>query len=180
MSQAPAKKRSWLSYRARVVLFLIFIAALVVLTLLYAPHERDASNVMGDALPITVTVTNPLGTLAVNHSIDIQQVQIIVTSVTQAQAFSDDIKRTGNYTLRVQLTAQSTSAQKGPVGIDYPTLARLRLPDGELIAPKLVSMSPIVLPRATVTGYIDFPLAAPQPLSGMALALGNGATVVFS
>ncbi len=175
MAQAPVKKRPWLSYRVKVMLFLVFIAILVVLTLRYAPHEGDSSNVTGDSLPITVTVTNQLGTLSVNRGVDFQQVHITVTNVVQASAFSDDEKRLGNYTIRVALLAQGNSGQQAPIGIDYANQAQLRLNDGQVIVPKLVSMSPVVLPHATVSGYIDFAVTAPEHLSGLTLLLGNTA-----
>jgi hypothetical protein len=180
MSQAPAKKRPLLSYRLRVVLFLIGIAVLVVLTLLYAPHEPDSSNVTGDAIPSTVTVTNPLGSLAVNRGADFQSAYITVTQVMQASSFSDDTKRGGNYVVRVELSAQNKSNPQNPIDIDYPSLARLQLAGGQTIAPKLISISPIILPRATVSGYIDFAIASPQQLSGMALILGGSVSLAFS
>lgn len=180
MSEAPAKKRSLVSYRVKVILFLVVIAALVVLTLLYAPRERDASNVTGDAIPITVTVTNPLGSMAVNRGVDFQHARITVTQVMQAASFSDDTKRGGNYVVRVELTAQNTGGQQGPIGIDYASQARLKLVDGQVIAPKLVSISPVVLPHTSVSGYIDFAVATPEQLSGMALVLGGSVQVAFA
>ncbi|HLL79939.1 MAG TPA: hypothetical protein VKT25_10595 [Ktedonobacteraceae bacterium] len=184
MAEAPVKtpdrKRSRVSYRVKVILFLVGIAILAVLTLLYAPHERDSSNATGDALPITVTVTNQLGSLNVNRAVDYQQARITVTTVTQASAFSDDQKRGGNYTIRVALQAKNTSAQQAPIGINYAAVARLRLSNGQVIAPKLVSMSPVILPHATVSGYIDFAVSTPEQLSSVALLLGTSATLPFA
>lgn len=180
MSQAPAKKRPLLSYRLRVILFLFGIAVLVVLTLLYAPRERDSSNVTGDAIPITVTVTNPLGSLTVNRGADFQSAQITVTQVIQASSFSDDTKRGGNYVVRVELTAQNKSNLQTPIHIDYPSQARLQLANGQVVSPWLIAISPAILPNSTVSGYIDFAVAAPEQLSGMSLVLGNNTQVAFS
>jgi len=180
MPEAPAKKRPLLSYRVKVVLFLIGIALLVVLTLLYAPHERDSTNVTGDAIPITVTVTNPLGSLTVNRGVNFQSAYISVTQVIQASSFSDDAKRGGSYVVRVELSAQNKSNPQNPISIDYPSQARLQLPNGLLVAPRLISISPIILPHSTVSGFIDFALASPGQLSGMALLLGSSEQVAFS
>lgn len=180
MSQAPVKKRPSLSYRLRVILFLIGIAVLVVLTLLYAPRERDASNVTGDAIPITVTVTNPLGSLTVNRGVDFQSAHIIVTQVMQASSFSDDTKRGGNYVVRVELTAQNKSNPQTPIHIDYPSQARLQLANGQVVSPWLIAISPAILPNSTVSGYIDFAVAAPEQLPGMSLVLGGNVQVMFS
>jgi hypothetical protein len=180
MPEAPAKKRPLLSYRMKVILFLIGIAIIVVLTLLYAPREPDDSNVTGDALPATVTVTNPLGSLTVNRGANFRSAYITVTQVMQASSFSDDTKRGGNYVVRVELSAQNKSNPQEAISIDYPSQARLRLSNGQLIAPKLISISPLLLPNQTVSGYIDFALASPDQLNGMALVLGGNTQIAFS
>jgi len=180
MSQAPAKKRPLLSYRLRVILFLIGITVLVVLTVLYAPRERDASNVTGDAIPITVTVTNPLGSLTVNRGVDFQNAHITVTQVVQASSFSDDTKRGGNYVVRVELMAQNKSNPQIPLHVDYPSQVRLQLANGQVVSPWLIAISPSILPNSTVSGYIDFNVPAPQQLSGMSLVLGSNTQVAFS
>jgi hypothetical protein len=51
---------------------------------------------------------------------------------------------------------------------------------GQLIAPKLVNMSPNVLPGQTYTGFIDFPVATQLNLSGLALQLGSSVSVPFT
>jgi len=180
MSEAPAKKRSLLSYRLRVILFLIGIAILVVLTLLYAPRERDSSNITGDAIPLTVTVTNPLGSMTVNHGVGFQNAHITVTQVMQATSFSDDIKRGASYVVRVGLMVLNRSNPQQPIHIDYPSQARLQLANGQMIAPWLISVSPSILPHSTVSGYIDFAVSAPQQLEGMALVLGENTRIAFS
>lgn len=180
MSQAPAKKRPLLSYRLRVILFLVGIAVLVVLTLLYAPRERDSANVTGDAIPITVTVTNPLGSLTVNRGVDFQSAHITVTRVIQASSFSDDSKRGGKYVVRVELMAQNKSNPQTAIHIDYPSQSRLQLANGQLVMPRLISISPSILPHSTASGFIDFAVAAPQQLSGMSLVLGGSTQVMFS
>jgi hypothetical protein len=179
MSETPARKRPFLSRRVRVILALVIIAVAVVVSF-YLPHERDSANVTGDTLPITATITNPVGSISLNRGVDFNQVHFTVTKVIQAGAFSDDRKGAGAYTIRVQLVAQSEQQLQGPVGIDFPSLARLQLADGQLVSPKLVNLSPVFLPKQTVNGYIDFPVASQMNLSSLTLRLGSTTTLSFS
>lgn len=179
MSETTTRKRPFLSRRARIILALAIIAIAVVVSF-FLPPERDAANVTGDALPITVTITNPVGNINVNRGVDFNQVHFTVTNVIQAKAFSDDRRSVGVYTIRVELVAQSKQELQGPVGIDFPSLARLQLADGQLISPKLVNMSPVFLPKQSVHGYIDFPVASPVNLASLTLRLGSVTTLSFS
>lgn len=164
--------------RARVAIALAIIAILAVLSF-FAPPEKDASNVTGDTLPETVTVTHAVGTLSVNHSIQINNVKITVTQVAEAASFSDDTKHGGVYTVRVGLQEQQMGTEQAPTGIDYPTQARLILSDGQVISPKLVNIPPVVLPNSPKVGYIDFPVSGQVDLSSLAFRMGNGETVAF-
>lgn len=179
MSQPLDKKRPRLSPRARVVIALAVIAFFVVLSFILPGGHEDASNVTGDTVPSTVAVTNLVSTLTVNRSIDFNHVHFTVTRVTQAAAFSDDRKRGGKYTVRVALQAGSENGNQAPVGVDYPALVRLLTPDGQVIAPKLVSIAPLVLPNQSQSGYIDFPVNTQVALSSLMLRLGSGAMVAF-
>ena len=178
-SPEPVKKRPRLSHRTKVIIALVIIGIAVVLAF-FAPPEGDSSNITADTIPATLTVTNLVASLAVNRGADYNQVHITVTTVQQASKFSDDHKRAGVYTIRVRLTAQTDKGQQSPVGIDYATIARLQLVNGQSIAPKLVNMSPNILPNRTYTGFIDFPVAASVNLSNLVLRLGSVSSVPFS
>ena len=179
MSQSLDKKRPRLSPRARVVIALAIIGLSVVLSFILPGGHEDASNVTGDTGPSNAAVTNFVSTLTVNRSVDFNHVHFTVTSVTQAAAFSDDLRRGGKYTVRVELQARSVNGNQAPVGIDYPALARLLTPDGQVIAPKLVEIAPLVLPNQSQSGYIDFPVNTQVDLSLLMLRLGSGAMVAF-
>jgi len=174
----PVKKRPRLSHRAKVILALVIIGIAVVLAF-YLPSEGDSNNVTGDPVPATLTVTNLVASITVNRGADYNHVHVTVGNVLQANKFSDDRKRGGNYTIRVSLTVRDDSGQQTPVGIDF-SAARLQLASGQLIAPQLVSISPNILPNQTITGFIDFPVAAPVTLASLTLRLGNSASVPFS
>jgi hypothetical protein len=179
MSQSLDKKRPRLSPTARVVIALAIIGLAVVLSFFLPGGHEDASNVTGDTVPSTAVVTNFVSALTVNRSVDFNHVHFTVTSVTQAAAFSDDLRRGGKYTVRVELQASSENGNQAPVGIDYPALVRLLTLDGQAIAPKLVSIAPLVLPNQSRNGYIDFPVNTQVDLSSLMLRLGSGAMVAF-
>ena len=175
----PEKNRPWLSHRTKVIIALVIIGIAVVLAF-FAPPEGDSTNITADTIPATLTVTNLVGSLTVNRGADYNHVRITVVNALQASKFSDDHKRNGIYTIRVDLTAQTDKGQQSPAGIDFSTIARLQLANGQLIAPKLVNMSPDVLPNQTFTGFIDFPVDSPVNLSNLALRLSSNVSVPFS
>jgi hypothetical protein len=106
-------------------------------------------------------------------------VHYTVATVSQASAFSDDHKPAGVYTVRVEMNERSDSSLQAPIGIEYPTLVRLILPDGQSISPKLVSLSPLILPGGSQSGFFDFPVNTQLDLSSLMLKMGNVTTVAF-
>jgi hypothetical protein len=179
-SPVPPKKRPRLSHRAKVIIALVIIGIGVVFAIFFAPPEGDSNNITADTIPATLTVTNLVGSIQVNRGADYNHVRITVVGVQQASKFSDDRKHGGVYTIRVALSVQVEKGQQSPIGIDYSAIARLQLANGQLIAPKLVNMTPNVLPGQTYTGFIDFPADTPVNLSGLALQLGSSSSVSFS
>jgi len=180
MSETRHKKRNNLSPRARVIVALAVIALMVLVVVFLFPRERDSTIVVGDTVGPTVTATNFVGTLVVNRSFDFNNVHYTVARVTQASAFSDDHKLAGVYTVRVDVQANSDSSLQNPIGINYPSLVRLILPDGQSISPKLVSLAPLFLPGGSQRGFFDFPVNSQVVLSTLVLKMGNETTVAFS
>jgi hypothetical protein len=178
MSQPLHKRRPGLSRRAWVAVAIAIIAFLVVISF-FLPHESDSSTFVGETITPTVTVTNLVGTLTVNRSAVYNNVHFTVTKVSQAAAFSDDRKPAGVYTVRVELQASSASSNQAPIGINYASLVKLVLPDGQAVSPKLVSLAPVFLPNQTQSGYMDFPVNSQVDLSSLMLRLGNGTMVAF-
>ena len=174
------KKRVNLSPRARVIAALATIALLVIIVVFFFPRERDSTIVIGDTVGPTVTASNFVGTLVVNRSFDYNNVHYTVARVTQASAFSDDHKPAGVYTVRIDVQASSDSSLQRPIGINYPSLVRLVLPDGQSISPKLVSLAPLFLPGGSQSGFFDFPVNTQVVLSTLALKMGNETTIAFS
>jgi hypothetical protein len=180
MSQTQNKKRINLAPRARVIVALAAIALLVLIVVFLFPRERDSTIVIGDTVGPTVTATNFVGTLVVNRSFDYNYVHYTVARVSQASAFSDDHKPAGVYTVRVDVQASSDKSLQNPIGINYPSIVRLVLPDGQSISPKLVSLAPLFLPGGSQIGYFDFPVNTQVVLSTLVLKMGNETTVAFS
>jgi hypothetical protein len=178
MSEPRNQKRPHLSRRVWVILAIAIIAFAVVLSF-FLPHEQTASTLVGDVTTPSVAVTNLVSTLTVNRSVDFNNVHFTVTKVSQAAAFSDDPKRIGAYTIRVEMQAKSESGDQAPIGINYPSLVRLLLRNGQAISPKLVSLAPVVLPTQEQSGYIDFPVNTHVDLSSLMLRLGNETTIPF-
>ena len=179
-SPIPPKKRPRLSHRAKVIIALVIIGVGVVLALFFAPPEGDSNNITADTIPATLTVTNLVGSIQVNRGADYNHVRVTVVGAQQASKFSDDRKAAGAYTIRIALSVQSEKGQQSPIGLDYAAIVRLQLANGQLIAPKLVNMSPNVLPGQTYTGFVDFPTDTPVSLSSLALQLGSTSSVSFS
>jgi hypothetical protein len=180
MSEPQKKNRFQLSGRARIIVALAAIALLVVIVVFLFPRERDSTIVIGDTVGPTVTAKNLVSTLTVNRSFDYNSVHYTVATVSQATSFSDDHKPAGVYTVRVEMQAHSDSSLQAPIGIEYPSLVRLILPGGQSISPKLVSLSPLILPGGSQSGFFDFPVNIQVDLSTLMLKMGNETTVAFS
>ncbi len=81
--------------------------------------------------------------------------------------------------MRVEMQARSNSNLQKPLGIEYSSLVRLVLPGGQSISPKLVSLSPLILPGGSLSGFFDFPVNTQVDLSTLVLKMGNETTVAF-
>jgi len=166
--------------RVRVILALVAIGLVTVIAF-FAPKEPDPNiGLNNDPAAPTIGITNPVGSLTVNRSLTYNNVQFTVTQTQEAGAFSDDRKRTGMYTVRVQVHVQPGKQVQSPVGIDFASLVHLILPNGQSVSPKLVNLSPVVLPQQSSDGYFDFPVSTQISLSTLTLTMGSSASVSFS
>ena len=167
------------SRRVRITLALLAIAIAVVLSF-FAPKEPDPNiGLTTDPVTPTIGITNPIGTLALNRSVDFKEVHLTITKVEEAGAFSDDPRRAGSYTVRVHVHLQASNEVQSPIGIDYASLVHLRLPNGQMISPKLINLPPVVFPKQVDDGYFDFPVTTQVSLSSLMLRLGNDTSVAF-
>ncbi len=176
---APAaKKRGWFSPCVRTLLAIVVIAVAVVLAF-RGPAEGESGNVTGDPAFIpTVGITNTVDILAVNKSVTVQGLRHTITQVTEAAKFSNDRKRAGTYTVRVTMQTKNSGTQ--PIGIQYASIMRLVLADGQVITPKYISVLPVTLPDMPQTGFMDFPVSSQVALSSLTLRFGSDATMTLA
>ena len=158
---------------------LALVVAVLVLFIAYShlPPANPNSGTSSDLVTPPAVLTNPVGTLTVNHSIDYNGAHITVMQVQEAAAFSDDTKQGGAYTVRVYL--QANNAGSAAVGINYLSDVRLLLSTGQTAAPLYLTIAPVVLPGQMQAGFLDFPVSSKVALSSLSLRFGSGATVVF-
>ena len=173
-------KKPFQSHRGRVTIALIVIGIAVVLAFLSPNKEQDANIFGNEPITPTVSVTNSVGSLMVNKSVTYSNVQMTVTQVQEAGAFSDDEKRAGTYTVRVNVHFAPNNSVQSPVGIAFASVVHLMLSDGQEIAPKLVSASTVIFPQQPADGYFDFPVNNQVPLSSLTLKVGSDSLVAFN
>jgi hypothetical protein len=164
--------------RVAVVLVILGIAAIVSF---FLPKEPDPNiGLTNDPGVPTVGITHPVASLTVNRSTNLRDVNLTVTHVEEAGAFSDDRKRTGTYTVRVHVHMQPGDNVRAPLGIDYSSSVHLILPDGQQVSPKLIDLPPVVFPHQPNDGYFDFPVTTQMSLASLTLSFGDGTAVAFS
>jgi hypothetical protein len=174
----PRRKGIHLTRKQRIWLALIVIAIMVV-GAFYAPPEGDSDNVMGDlAMAPTVVATGLIETAQINHHLTYHGLQYTIIDAKLAKKFSDDrqaSKATSNYTLRIDVFVKNVS--QNVLGVDYASQVRLLDAHGGVIPARYIAIKPTSVPGSTQTGYFDFVLAQPAPLSSFSLQLDNGVVV---
>ncbi len=190
--------------RTALVVMLVLIFGGIIFFMAYSHLPRAGggnSNTTSDLVTPTVIVTNPVSSLTLNCSVIVNGVQITVTQVQQARSFSDvgncdqfpttqcftgaqqagsssDVSnRTGPYTVRVYMQAKNNG--QAPIGIDFSTQAKLLLPGGRTVSPQVMSISPVMMPDTTQSGFFDFPVQNPVSLTALTLHLDAHTVVSF-
>jgi hypothetical protein len=169
--------RHFSSPRVRIALGAAIVLLITILAVLYAPPEGESNNASGD-VPLgtpTIIVTNQLDSVTINRDIEFQGVHISLKNAVLAKKFSDDRKRNGNYTLRIDVDAINKS--NSVIGIDYASLVYLVMPDGKKVPTKLISIKADALPGQLQSGFFDFPLSMPVSLSDLEINFQGGPIV---
>lgn len=165
----------------RVALGIVLILVVTVLVFFIAyshlPPANPNKGTSSDLVTPPAVLTNSVGTLTVNRSIDFNGAHVTVMQVQEATSFSDDSKQGGAYTVRVYLEAKD--AGQAPAGINYVSDVRLLLPNGQTSAPLYLNIAPVILPGQVQDGYLDFPVSSKVALSSLTLRFGSGAVVAF-
>lgn len=168
-----------LSPRTRTILGVVIILFITIMAVKYSPPEGDSSTATGDSEDTpTVVATNQLSTLAIQQTVTLNGLHVMVKRAVLAANFSDDHKRNGVYTLRVLVDTQNTTS--APLGYPFDANVHLILPGGQIVATKLISVTAASLPRQAQSGYFDFPLQQPVELAQLKLqfARDSGTLVV--
>jgi hypothetical protein len=166
-----------LSPRTRKLLGVIIILVITILAIKYAPPQGGVSNIMGSqSVTPTVVTVNQLSALPVQQAVDLGGIHVLIKRAVLASKFSDDRKRAGVYTLRVLVDTQN--ATKNVLGYPFDTNVHLILPDGEIIATKLISVKPSLLPQEEQSGFFDFPLQQPVELEQLKLQFAIDTTTI--
>jgi hypothetical protein len=172
-------RRALKSTKVRIALALTIIAIAVVISF-FLPKEEDPDiGLINDSTTPTVSMTNPVGSLTVNHSLHFDHVTLTVTNAQEASAFADDLKPAGVYTIRVYVKVQPDKSLHTSRGINYASLVYLVLANGQHVSTKLVNLSQVVFPDQTQIGYIDFAVNSKVALSSLMLSVGNDGSVTF-
>ncbi len=169
--------RRFSSPRVRIALGVAIVLLITILAVRYAPPEGESNNASGDS-PLgtpTIVVTNQLDSIAINRDIEFKGVHIAIKDATLAAKFSDDHKRNGNYTLRVEVNAINQG--NSVLGIDYASLVYLVMLDGKKVPTKLISIKADALPGQLQRGFFDFALSTPAPLSDLKVHFEGGPVV---
>ncbi len=163
--------------RTTLVMLVIAIVAVVILFMLYShlPRANSAAGTSSDLVTPTPQMTGPVGSITLNRVVNVEGVNITINQVQQASNFSDLQGQASPYTLRVYI--QTYNAGQEPISVNFKPNTRLLLPDGKAIAPTLITVSPLSLPKATQVGYLDFPLQQSARLSGMVLRFDSKTSV---
>jgi hypothetical protein len=169
-----------LSPRTRNLLGVLIILVITILAVMYAPPQGEANNVTGDLQETpTVVVVNQLSALPIQQkTVDLGGIHVSIKRVVLATKFSDDRKRIGKYTLRVLVDTHNTT--QNALGYPFDANVHLILPDGQIVATKLISITASSLPQEAQSGFFDFPLQQPVELEQLKLqfASDNNNTIV--
>jgi hypothetical protein len=163
--------------RRTLVVLVVAMVVVVILFMLYShlPRANNAAGTTSDLVTPTPQMTNPVSSVTLNRLVNVEGVGITIAQVQQASNFSDLQGQASPYTLRVYIETRNDG--KEPISVDFTGNTRLLLPDGKAIAPTLITVSPLNLPKAAQVGYLDFPLQQTAALSGMVLRFDSKTSV---
>ncbi len=166
--------------RTTLWVLVVAIVGVVILFMFYShlPRANTDAGTTSDLVTPTPQMTNPVSAITLNRVVNVDGVDITIMQVQQAAGFTDVSQHSSPYTLRIYI--QTHNGGQEPIGINFTTNARLLLPDGKAVAPRLISVSPVTMPKSTQVGYLDFPLQNKAQISDMVLRFDNNTTVSFA
>lgn len=115
-----------------------------------------------------------VSTLNVGRNAFYGDLNITWTDVQYTTSFSDDPVHSGAATARVTLSVNNPTTNT--IVIAYYDVVRLLVPGQDPIAPTNLSLSAAPQKGATLSGWLDFPVAKNLKLDSLKLRFGNAAT----
>lgn len=163
--------------RTPLVVLVVAMIVVVILFMFYShlPRANSADGTSSDLVTPTPQMTNPINSVTLNRVVNVEGVDITVNQVQQAGNFTDLQGHASPYTLRVYV--QTHNGGQDPISVDFTTKTRLQLPNGQVIAPTLITVSPLNLPKTSQVGYLDFPLQQSVQTSNMVLHFDSKTSV---
>ena len=163
--------------RTTLIVFVVAIIVVLALFMVYShfPSANPLKGTFNDFTTPIATPNNLVSSVNVNRSVTVSGLQLTITEVQQAESFSNASKHSGHYTVRVYLATHN--AGREPADVDFVNRMRLLLPDGQTVAPQVLSIYPLTLPKASQTGFIDFPLQNKVPLGDTRIRFDTNTTV---
>ncbi len=165
--------------RVLLIVFVVAIISVVILFMVYSqfPSANPAKGTFNDFTTPIATPNDLISSLAVNRSVTVSGLQMTITKVVQAGSFSDADKHSGRYTVRVYLETHDSGQE--PAEVDFVDRMRLLLPNGQAIAPQVLTIYPLTMPKASQVGFIDFPVQNTVQLTGAMVRFDSNITVPF-
>jgi hypothetical protein len=152
--------------RTTLVVFVAAIITVIALFMVYShfPSANPAQGTFNDFTTPIATPNDLVSSVTVDRSVTVSGLQLTITQVQQAGSFSDARKHTGRYTVRIYL--QTHNAGQDPIDVDFIHRIHLLLPGGQVVAPQVLAIVPLTMPKASQSGFIDFPLQNIVQLAG--------------
>jgi hypothetical protein len=159
------------------IVLVVAILFVIALFMFYShfPSANPAQGTFNDVTTPIATATNLVSSVTVGRSVTVSGLQLTITRAQQAGSFSDARKHTGRYTVRIYL--QTHNAGQDPIDVDFIHRIHLILPSGQVIAPQVLAIFPLTMPKASQAGFIDFPLQDIVQLEGTMVRFDTGTIV---
>ncbi|HEY5003687.1 MAG TPA: hypothetical protein VII61_11075 [Ktedonobacteraceae bacterium] len=163
--------------RTTLVVLVVAIIAVIALFMVYSqfPSANPAQGTFNDFTTPIATPNNLVSSVTVDRSVTVSGLQLTITRAQQAGSFSDARKHTGRYTVRVYL--QTHNPGQDPIDVDFIHRIHLLLPGGQVVAPQVLAIVPLTMPKASQTGFIDFPLQNIVQLENVMIRFDTNTTV---
>ncbi|MBA2396895.1 MAG: hypothetical protein H0V70_29590 [Ktedonobacteraceae bacterium] len=163
--------------RTTLVVVVASVIAVLAIFMVYShfPSANPAQGTFNDFTTPIATANHPVSSVTVDRSVTVSGLQLTITHAQQAGSFSDARKHTGRYTVRVYL--QAHNAGQDPIDVDFIHRIHLILPGGQVIAPQVLAIAPLTMPKASQAGFIDFPLQNIVQLEGTMVRFDAGTLV---